>query len=53
MSCVIDSIKYNKERLSESCDIKKEIKNLNDCCINYEELINHYLVFIKDNESVY
>ena len=50
---VIDSIKCSKEKLSESCDIKKKIENLNDCCINYEELVNNYLIFIKDNESVY
>jgi len=53
LSSVIDSIKCSKEKLSESCDIKKKIENLNDCCINYEDLVNHYLEFSKDNESVY
>lgn len=53
LSSFNNSIKWAKEKLLESSDIKKKIENLNDLCINYEELINHYLLFSRDNESVY
>jgi len=53
LSSVNNSIRWAKEILSESSEIKKKIENLNDLCINYEELVNHYLLFSRDNESVY
>ena len=40
LSSFNNSIKWAKEKLLESS-------------INYEELINHYLLFSRDNESVY
>jgi L1 cell adhesion molecule like protein len=53
MNVLMDSIKSTKLKLSEIVDIKSKLNNLNECCQCYEELIENYLKFIKDNESVY
>ena len=53
LSTIISSIKYSMQKLSESYDIEKKLENLNDCCKNFEDLVSNYLLFAKDNESVY
>ena len=53
VNVLLDSIKYSKQKLSQIIDIKSKLNNLNECCRSYEELIETYLKFIKNNESVY
>jgi len=50
---VIGSINVIKQKLSESYDISNKLDNLNDCCFKYEELVNNYILFVKENESIY
>ena len=53
MSILFSSIQSSKQKLSEIGDIRSKLNALNDCCESYEELVNHYLLFLKDNETVY
>ena len=53
VSTLIESIKISKKKLSESCDDKNKVENLNDCCQNIEDLVDNYITFLKDNEAVY
>ena len=50
---VIGSINVIKQKLSESYDISNKLDNLNDCCFKYEELVKNYMLFVKENESIY
>ena len=52
-SLLLESIKISKKKLSESFDIQNKLESLKDCCSNTEAIIEHYLQFIKDNESIY
>ena len=50
----IRNIKDTKVILEKNYfDLNKRIKNLKDCCQYYEELIDLYMGFIKNNESIY
>ena len=52
-SVLLESIKYSKQKLSESCDPQNRLENLNDCCKNIEGIIENYMQFINDNELIY
>ena len=52
-SILLESIKMSKQKLSESFNIQNKLENLKDCCQNIEKIIEHYMQFIKDNESIY
>ena len=52
-SILLESIKISRQKLSESFDIQNKLENLKDCCQNIEKIIEHYMQFIKDNESIY
>lgn len=49
---VVELIKISKKNLSLACGINIKLNNLNDCCLNYEKLVEYYMEFINDNESV-
>ena len=53
LSTLINSIKIRKKKLSESCDDKNKIENLNDCCQCIEDLLGYYSKFLKNIEEDY
>ena len=54
ISKMVKNIKDTKVILEKNySDLNKRIKNLKDCCQYYEELIDLYMAFIKNNESIY
>ena len=53
ISLLIDSIVASKQKLSQSVDTINKLDNLNDCCKNLEDLVENYMQFLGDNESVY
>ena len=53
ISVLIDSIVASKQKLSQSVDSNIKLDNLNDCCKNLEDLVENYMVFLAENESVY
>ena len=49
----IESIRISEQKLSVASDFKKELNSLQSLCINYQNLVQSYLLFAKDNELVY
>ena len=49
----IDAIRASEEKLSMTADIKKQLEKLQSLCNSYQDLVQSYLLFIKDNELVY
>ena len=49
----IEAIKISEQRLSMTTDLKKIFENLQSLCNRYQDLVQSYLLFVKDNELVY
>jgi len=49
----IDAIRASEEKLSMTTDIKKQLEKLQSLCNSYQDLVQSYLLFVKDNELVY
>jgi len=49
----IESIRMSEEKLSMTSDFKKQLDSLQSLCNSYQNLVQSYNLFIKDNELVY